>query len=101
MNSSREFLRNKLKIVSNRNPKSLSFFLMNEKGRWMLVSNYSDLSRKDSIDPDIFMYPTLVTPSAVLSGKELAKALNFPTKSVRGRWAAVGSAGAGSSSFAG
>lgn len=39
---------------------------------------------KDSIDPDIFMYPTLVTPSAVLSGKELAKALNFPTKSVSG-----------------
>ena len=30
------------------------------------------------------MYPTLVTPSAVLSGKELAKALNFPRKSVSG-----------------
>ena len=39
---------------------------------------------KESIDPDIYMYPTLVTPSATLSGKELAKALNFPRKSVNG-----------------
>lgn len=39
---------------------------------------------KESIDPDIYMYPTLVTPSAALSGKELAKALNFPRKSVSG-----------------
>lgn len=39
---------------------------------------------KESIDPDIYMYPTLVTPSATLSGKELAKALNFPRKSVSG-----------------
>ena len=39
---------------------------------------------KESIDPDMLMYPTLVTPSAELSGKELAKALNFPRKSVAG-----------------
>lgn len=39
---------------------------------------------KDSIDVDMLMYPTLVTPSAELSGKELAKALNFPQKSVSG-----------------
>lgn len=39
---------------------------------------------RESIDPDIYMFPTLVTPSAVLSGKELAKALNFPRKSVSG-----------------
>lgn len=30
------------------------------------------------------MYPTLVTPTTPLSGKELAKALNFPRKSVSG-----------------
>ena len=35
-------------------------------------------------DADILMYPILVTPSAELSGKELAKALNFPRKSVSG-----------------
>lgn len=35
-------------------------------------------------DADILMYPILVTPSAELSGKELAKALNFPRKSVGG-----------------
>lgn len=39
---------------------------------------------KESIDIDMLMYPTLVTPSAELSGKELAKALNFPRKSVSG-----------------
>lgn len=39
---------------------------------------------KDSIDVDMLMYPTLVTPSAELTGKELAKALNFPRKSVSG-----------------
>ena len=54
MNGSRELPRNKLKIVSNRNRKSLSFFLMNEKGRWMPVSNYSDLSRKKYTTPNIF-----------------------------------------------
>lgn len=30
------------------------------------------------------MYPSLVTPAANLSGKELAKALNFPRKSISG-----------------
>lgn len=39
---------------------------------------------KGGLDNDILMYPTLVTPSAELSGKELAKALNFPRKSVSG-----------------
>ncbi|MFV0520078.1 MAG: ATP-binding protein [Lachnospirales bacterium] len=33
---------------------------------------------------DWLLYPTLVTPSAILSGKELAKSLNFPNKSVSG-----------------
>lgn len=54
MNGSRELTHNKLKIVSNRNLKSLSFYLMNEKGRWMLVSNYSDLSRKKYKAANIF-----------------------------------------------
>lgn len=39
---------------------------------------------KDSIDKDRYMYPSLVTPSAEISGKDLAKALNFPRKSVSG-----------------
>lgn len=39
---------------------------------------------KDSSDDTSFMYPTLITPSTLLSGKELAKALNFPRKSVSG-----------------
>ena len=39
---------------------------------------------KDSADESTFMFPTLVTPSTMLSGKELAKALNFPRKSVSG-----------------
>ena len=39
---------------------------------------------KDSADESALMFPTLVTPSIVLSGKELAKALNFPRKSVSG-----------------
>lgn len=39
---------------------------------------------KDSIQEEWLLYPTLVTPSAVLSGKELAKSLNFPRKSVSG-----------------
>lgn len=39
---------------------------------------------KDSDDENLLLYPTLVTTSAVLSGKELAKALNFPRKSVSG-----------------
>ena len=33
---------------------------------------------------DWLLYPTLVTPTTPLSGKELAKALNFPRKSVSG-----------------
>ena len=39
---------------------------------------------KTSIDDEWLMYPTLVTPTTPLSGKELAKALNFPRKSVSG-----------------
>ena len=40
--------------------------------------------RSDLMDDSWLMYPALVTPSAVLSGKELAKSLNFPRKSVSG-----------------
>ncbi len=39
---------------------------------------------KDTLDEEWLLYPTLVTPSANLSGKELAKSLNFPRKSVSG-----------------
>lgn len=39
---------------------------------------------KSSLEDEWLMYPTLVTPSTPLSGKELAKALNFPGKSVSG-----------------
>lgn len=39
---------------------------------------------RESADESTLLYPPLVTPSAVLSGKELAKALNFPRKSVTG-----------------
>lgn len=39
---------------------------------------------KSSVDKSWLMYPTLVTPSTVLSGKELAKSLNFPRKSING-----------------
>ncbi len=39
---------------------------------------------KPSVNEEWLVYPTLVTPSTVLSGKELAKALNFPRKSVNG-----------------
>lgn len=39
---------------------------------------------KTSLEDEWLMYPTLVTPTTLLSGKELAKALNFPRKSVSG-----------------
>lgn len=39
---------------------------------------------KSSLEDEWLMYPTLVTPTTPLSGKELAKALNFPRKSVSG-----------------
>ncbi len=39
---------------------------------------------KDSIDDEWLMYPSLVTPTTPMSGIELAKALNFPRKSVSG-----------------
>lgn len=39
---------------------------------------------KSSCEDEWLLYPTLVTPSTPLSGKELAKALNFPRKSVSG-----------------
>ena len=37
-----------------------------------------------SADQDQLMYPTLVTPSACITGRELARALNFPRKSISG-----------------
>ena len=39
---------------------------------------------KSSLEDEWLMYPILVTPTTLLSGKELAKALNFPRKSVSG-----------------
>ena len=39
---------------------------------------------KTSLEDEWLMYPTLVTPTTTLSGVELAKALNFPRKSVSG-----------------
>lgn len=39
---------------------------------------------KTSLEDEWLMYPTLVTPTTPLSGKELARALNFPRKSVSG-----------------
>mgnify|MGYP000852097970 FL=1 len=42
------------------------------------------LGLKNSLEDNWLMYPTLVTPTTPLSGKELAKALNFPRKSVSG-----------------
>lgn len=39
---------------------------------------------KTTLEDEWLMYPTLVTPTTPLSGKELAKALNFPRKSVSG-----------------
>lgn len=39
---------------------------------------------KSSLEDEWLMYPTLVTPTIQLSGRELAKALNFPRKSVSG-----------------
>ena len=39
---------------------------------------------KNSLEDEWLVYPTLVTPTTPLSGKELAKALNFPRKSVSG-----------------
>ena len=37
---------------------------------------------KKDVDKEWLMYPTLVTPTTSLSGVELAKALNFPRKSI-------------------
>ena len=39
---------------------------------------------KDTPEQEWLLYPTLITPSAILSGKELAKSLNFPRKSISG-----------------
>ncbi|SFT61289.1 DNA helicase HerA, contains HAS-barrel and ATPase domains [Lachnospiraceae bacterium XBD2001] len=39
---------------------------------------------KTSLEDEWLMYPSLVTPTTLLSGKELAKSLNFPRKSVAG-----------------
>lgn len=38
----------------------------------------------ENLQDEWLLYPTLITPSADLSGKELAKSLNFPRKSVSG-----------------
>lgn len=40
--------------------------------------------RRNELEEEWKAYPTLVTPATSVSGKELAKALNFPTKSVSG-----------------
>ena len=37
-----------------------------------------------SVNKDDLMYPTLVTPSVCITGRELARAMNFPRKSVSG-----------------
>lgn len=42
------------------------------------------LGLKTSLEDEWLMYPTLVTPATPLSGRELARALNFPRKSVSG-----------------
>lgn len=39
---------------------------------------------KTSLNDDWLMYPSLVTPTTLVSGRELARALNFPRKSVSG-----------------
>ncbi len=39
---------------------------------------------RTTLNDEWLMYPTLVTPTTPLSGRELAKALNFPRKSVSG-----------------
>lgn len=50
----RNIPQNKIKIVSNPSTKTLTFFLMNEKGNWCLVSNYSELSRSKFTASNIF-----------------------------------------------
>ncbi len=50
----RNIPQNKIKIVSNPSTKTLTFFLMNEKGNWCLVSNYSELSRNKFTASNIF-----------------------------------------------
>lgn len=55
----------------------------------VILSNVQKLQHpvfglKDILEEEWLLYPTLVTPSANLSGKELAKSLNFPRKSVSG-----------------
>lgn len=56
---------------------------------WTILKSVQKLQHpvfglKESVDESTLLFPSLVTPSAVLSGKELAKALNFPQKSVSG-----------------
>ncbi len=41
-------------------------------------------ARRLSYENEWLMYPTLITPTTALSGKELSRALNFPRKSVGG-----------------
>lgn len=55
--------RNRIKIVSNQNPKTLSFFYMNEKGVWRSVSQQSELHWK---------YPD---SSIIDSGEEIVAAI--------------------------
>lgn len=54
MSSSHDLPRNRIKIVSAQSSKALSFFMMNEKGQWEVLSNYSDLSRKKFTTANIF-----------------------------------------------
>lgn len=45
---------NQIKILSNPKNKTLSFYIKNEKKKWCLVSNYSELSRKKFTSANIF-----------------------------------------------
>jgi len=62
---------------------------LNSDASKVLLSSIKNLQHpvfglKASLEDEWLMYPTLVTPTAPLSGKELAQALNFPRKSVSG-----------------
>lgn len=47
--------RNRIRIVSNQNTKSISFFFwMKEREKWSAVSNYSELSRRKYTSANIF-----------------------------------------------
>lgn len=54
MEKGKDIPQNRIKIVSNPIAKTLTFFLLNEKGKWCPVSNYSDLSRSKYTSSSIF-----------------------------------------------